>query len=132
MSQRTLYMSNSVILLSQERPEKPDVPWLTAGLWNICCDLEDMLPAAFKGLKSDIIATPVHCKAGRVEVSMRPLKSIRVHLSPGSSCGLVAYTCAMVYGTYSYLLTGRDSGLMTRITRLGSLRGIHWSKRFFN
>ena len=56
------------------------------------------------------------------------LKSIRVHLSPGSSCGLVAYTCAMVYfpyGTYSYLLTGRDSGY---ITRLGSLRGVHWSK----
>ena len=61
------------------------------------------------------------------------LKSIHVHLSPESSCGLVAYTCAMVYflyGTYSYLLTGRDSGLMTYITRLGSLRGIHWSKRF--
>ena len=39
------------------------------------------------------------------------LKSICVHLSPGSSCGLVAYTCATVYflyGTYSYLFTGRD------------------------
>ena len=39
------------------------------------------------------------------------LKSIRVHPSPGSSCGLVAYTCAtayFLYGTYSYLLTGRD------------------------
>ena len=61
------------------------------------------------------------------------LKSIRVHLSLGSSCGLVAYTCAMVYflyGTYSYLLTGRESGLMTYITRLGSLQGIHRSKRF--
>ena len=29
------------------------------------------------------------------------------------SCVYFAYTCAMVYGTYSYLLTGRDSGLMT-------------------
>ena len=63
------------------------------------------------------------------------LKSIRIHLSPGSSCGLVyfAHTCAMVYfhyGTYSYLLTGRDSSLMTYITRLGSLWGIHWSKQF--
>ena len=41
------------------------------------------------------------------------LKSIRVHLSPGSSCGLVTYTCATVYflyGIYSYLLTVRDSG----------------------
>ena len=64
---------------------------------------------------------------------IRQLKSIRVHLSPRSTCGLVAYTCIMVYflyGTYSYLLTGRDSGLMTYITRLGSLRGIHWSERF--
>ena len=25
------------------------------------------------------------------------LKSIRIHLSPGSSCGLVAYTCIMVF-----------------------------------
>ena len=58
------------------------------------------------------------------------VKSIRVHLSPRSSYGLVAYTCAIVYflyGTYSYVLTGRDSGLMTR---LRSLRGIHWSKCF--
>ena len=52
----------------QERPEKPDVPWLTTALWNTCCDLEDALPV-FKGLTSDIIATPVHCKAGRIEVS---------------------------------------------------------------
>ena len=35
-----------------------------------------------------------------------------------------------LYGAYSYLLTGRDSGLMTYITRLGGLQGIHWSKRF--
>ena len=52
----------------QERPEKPDVPWLTTATWNLCCDLEDILPV-FKGLTSDLIATPVHCKAGRVEVS---------------------------------------------------------------
>ena len=39
------------------------------------------------------------------------LKSIRVHLSPRSSCGLVAYTCTTVYflyGAYSYRLIGRD------------------------
>ena len=29
-----------------------------------------------------------------------------------------------LYGTYSYLLTGRDSGIMTHITRLGSLQEI--------
>ena len=44
------------------------------------------------------------------------LKSICVHLSPGSTCGLVAYTLVyFLYGTYSYLFTGRDSGLMTYI-----------------
>lgn len=53
--------------IPQERPEKPDVPWLTAAMWNTSYDLEDILPA-FKGITSDIIATPVHCKAGRVEV----------------------------------------------------------------
>ncbi|CAI8029533.1 Dynein heavy chain 6, axonemal [Geodia barretti] len=56
----------------KERPEKPDVPWLTTALWNTCCDLEDALPV-FKGLTSDIIATPVHCKAGRIEVNVNPV-----------------------------------------------------------
>ena len=35
------------------------------------------------------------------------LKSIRVHLSPGSSCGLVAYTLRILtqrYTLFSYLL----------------------------
>ena len=49
------------------------------------------------------------------------LKSIRVHLSPGSSCGLVVYTLHILAQRYTffmghtaiYLLTGRDSGLMT-------------------
>ena len=58
--------------LFQERPEKPDVPWLTTALWNTSCDLEDALPT-FKGLTSDIIATPVYCKAGRIEVSTNTL-----------------------------------------------------------
>ena len=37
------------------------------------------------------------------------LKSICIHLSPGSSCGLVAYTCAMVFfmgHTAIFLLVG--------------------------
>ena len=51
------------------------------------------------------------------------LKSIRVHLSPGNRCGLVAYTCATVYflyGTYSYLLRLRrnDISSKSKILRL--------------
>ena len=34
------------------------------------------------------------------------------------------------YGTYSSLLTGRDSGVMKYITTLGSLREIHSYYRF--
>ena len=75
---------------------------------------------------------------GKSKPECTSLKSIRVHLSPGSSCGLVAYTLHILAQRYTlwdiqliaYLLTGRDAGLMTHITRLGSLRGIHWSKRF--
>lgn len=26
--------------LSQERPPKPDIAWLTEQTWNTCCDLE--------------------------------------------------------------------------------------------
>ena len=59
----------SVFYVLQERPEKPDVPWLTTPMWNVCCDLEEMLPS-FKGITSDIVTTPVHCKAGRVEVRL--------------------------------------------------------------
>ena len=64
---------------SQERPEKPDVPWLTTGLWNICCDMEDMLPA-FKGITSDIVTTPIHCKAGRVEVRERNSQHVYMYI----------------------------------------------------
>lgn len=68
-----------VSLPVQEHPPKPDIPWLSIAQWNTCCDLEDLLPV-FKGLTSDIVSTPVHCKAGRVEVSLS--SSLTLTLSP--------------------------------------------------
>ena len=54
-------------ILFQERPAKPDLPWLSKAVWNTCCDMNDTLPA-FKGLCKDLMTTPVHCKLGRWEV----------------------------------------------------------------
>ena len=62
---------------------------------------------------TDIQKAAIHCYNPGLSLFRvyQELKSTRVHLSPGSSCGLVAYTCATVYflyGTYRYLLIGRD------------------------
>ena len=61
------YRQHSIPPPPQERPAKPDVPWLTKTVWNTCCDMEDVLPA-FKGLCKDLMSTPVYCKLGRWEV----------------------------------------------------------------
>ena len=58
-------------MIIQERPEKPDIPWLSQGTWNICCDLEEMVPA-FKGITKHIISAPVSCKLGQLEVKANP------------------------------------------------------------
>lgn len=54
--------------MDKQRPEKPDIPWLTQTLWNSCCDLEDSLPA-FKRFTTDIVSTPVFCNIGRLLVN---------------------------------------------------------------
>ena len=54
--------------MDKQRPEKPDIPWLTQALWNNCCDLEDTLPA-FKNLTTDLVSTPVFCNIGRLLVN---------------------------------------------------------------
>ena len=33
-------MTLTFSLSLQERPAKPDIPWLTEHMWNTCCDLE--------------------------------------------------------------------------------------------
>ena len=44
--------------VDKERPEKPNVAWLSDAQWKSLCDLEDCL-AVFKGMKKDFISTPV-------------------------------------------------------------------------
>ena len=60
------YRQHSIPPPPQERPAKPDMPWLIKTVWNTCCDMEDVLPA-FKGLCKDLTSTPVYCKLGRWE-----------------------------------------------------------------
>ena len=69
-----VYSSDSIINYSclQERPVKPDIPWLTQQLWNTCCDMEEL--TCFKGILNDIVCTPVGCKIGTVEVRTIDIK----------------------------------------------------------
>nr|XP_015200901.1 PREDICTED: dynein heavy chain 6, axonemal [Lepisosteus oculatus] len=57
--------------IDKEHTDKPDVPWLTDFLWETCCDLEDRLPC-FKGIKKEMVGTPVFIKLGRLEISLNP------------------------------------------------------------
>ena len=54
--------------MDKQRPEKPDIPWLTKALWNNCYDLEDSLPA-FKHFTTDLVSTPIFCNIGRLLVN---------------------------------------------------------------
>ncbi|KAM9330540.1 dynein axonemal heavy chain 6 [Gastrophryne carolinensis] len=57
--------------LDKERPSKPDVPWLSDVLWNSCCDQEEVLPC-FKGIKVDILSSPITIHLGSLEVQINP------------------------------------------------------------
>nr|XP_054751474.1 dynein axonemal heavy chain 6-like isoform X1 [Lytechinus pictus]XP_054751475.1 dynein axonemal heavy chain 6-like isoform X1 [Lytechinus pictus] len=57
--------------MDKKRPPKPDIPWLTDAVWNSCCDLDDSIPA-FKGLMKEVVAAPIFCKLGRMEVRPNP------------------------------------------------------------
>ena len=100
---------------SQEHPPKPDVPWLSLAQWSTCCDLEDLLPA-FKGITSDIVSTPVHCKAGRVEVSpssslllspltLSPLSSVLVALIPKLMVQKKSSSLNWLHTVFDYVLS---------------------------
>ena len=66
----TLYVMDCSVGL-QERPPKPDVAWLADTVWNTACDLDDCIPA-FKGFMKEIVAAPIFCTMGRMEVSVCP------------------------------------------------------------
>lgn len=57
--------------MDRERPPKPDVPWLSQQQWNITFDLSDTLPG-FKGLHTDITATPCWVQVGDMLVRANP------------------------------------------------------------
>ncbi|KAM4706665.1 dynein axonemal heavy chain 6 [Discoglossus pictus] len=57
--------------LDKERPAKPDIPWLSDMLWYSCCDLEEILPC-FKGIKNDILTTPIAVRLGSLETNINP------------------------------------------------------------
>ncbi|KAG9480610.1 hypothetical protein GDO78_012200 [Eleutherodactylus coqui] len=65
------------LLRLDERPSKPDVPWLYDVLWNSCCDLEEILPC-FKGLKVDILSAPIVIHLGQCEWALE------VQINPSS------------------------------------------------
>lgn len=57
--------------LIQERPTKPETPWLTDQLWNGCHDLEEIL-TCFQGITADICTAPIKCVLGKVQVHVNP------------------------------------------------------------
>nr|XP_055061459.1 dynein axonemal heavy chain 6 isoform X1 [Misgurnus anguillicaudatus] len=57
--------------MEKELPEKPEVPWLSDFTWETCCNLEDQL-LCFKGIKKEIIATPISVSLGKLEVTVNP------------------------------------------------------------
>ncbi|XP_071942686.1 dynein axonemal heavy chain 6-like [Antedon mediterranea] len=59
--------------IGQDEKAKPDIPWLTDATWKTCGDLDQNVPA-FKGLSRDVIATPVSCSMGRLQVRVNPEK----------------------------------------------------------
>ncbi|KAJ8245285.1 hypothetical protein GJAV_G00269100 [Gymnothorax javanicus] len=65
------YLLRGSVGIDQERTGKPDVPWLSDEDWKTCCDLEDKLPC-FKGIKAEIVATPISITLGRLEVRVNP------------------------------------------------------------
>ncbi|KAM4809142.1 dynein axonemal heavy chain 6 [Rhinophrynus dorsalis] len=52
-------------------PTKPDVFWLSDMLWYSCCDLEEVLPC-FKGIKKDMLSSPIAIRLGNLEVQLNP------------------------------------------------------------
>ncbi|XP_066516038.1 dynein axonemal heavy chain 6 isoform X2 [Hoplias malabaricus] len=57
--------------MDKELLEKPSVPWLSDFLWRTCCDLEKQLPC-FKGIKKEILSTPITVQLGRLEMTVNP------------------------------------------------------------
>ncbi|XP_077994098.1 dynein axonemal heavy chain 6-like [Glandiceps talaboti] len=59
--------------MDKSYPPKPEKEWLSEFTWKAACDLHDTLPA-FKNITKEILATPVWCKVGDLEVRLNPEK----------------------------------------------------------
>ena len=90
--------------------------------------LGEMLNYIYTGKAPNLKKTADQLLSAADKVSSGHLKSIHLHLSPGSSCGLVAYTLHILAQRYTFFMghTAIFLGVMIYITRLGSLRGVHW------
>ena len=61
------FMTLTFSLSLQERPPKPDIPWLTEHMWNTCCDLEvrlvcDLSTPTYSQRQNSIVLPNVVCK----------------------------------------------------------------------
>ena len=57
--------------MEKERPAKPEKSWLTLAKWFSAVDVSDLL-AAFKGMSTDITATPCWVEIGNIMVRANP------------------------------------------------------------
>ncbi|KAG7486149.1 dynein heavy chain 6, axonemal [Solea senegalensis] len=57
--------------LQQDKPERPDVPWLSDFYWQTTCELESTLPC-FKGISKEITRTHIDIRLGRFQASINP------------------------------------------------------------
>ncbi|XP_072525800.1 dynein axonemal heavy chain 6 [Salminus brasiliensis] len=69
--QEWLYFLRGAGGMDKEMSEKPNAPWLSDFVWETCCDLETRLPC-FRGIKKEIISTPITVQLGRLEVTVNP------------------------------------------------------------
>ncbi|XP_066474528.1 dynein axonemal heavy chain 6 [Tiliqua scincoides] len=57
--------------LDEDKPSKPDVPWLEENTWFMCCDLEETLPC-FDGIQDDILSEHICITLGQLEIHINP------------------------------------------------------------
>ncbi|MXQ83245.1 hypothetical protein E5288_WYG018809 [Bos mutus] len=67
----TLCRHTWALFQQDERPPKPEFPWLVTATWFACCDLEELFPV-FKGLTQYIVLFPISVRIGSFETYINP------------------------------------------------------------
>ncbi|KAL8202929.1 UNVERIFIED_CONTAM: Dynein heavy chain 6, axonemal [Gekko kuhli] len=57
--------------LDQERPAKPEIPWLEEHTWFMCCDLEETLPC-FAEIQKDMLSEHIFITLGQLDIRVNP------------------------------------------------------------